>query len=220
MNLTQNRLSHIVLGLAVLGAVVLNCILLSRVGRGIYWALIAITVVLPPLAIGAALFLRRLKTIQPPSQLKSTPPSIQFWVVTVAIGCALAVGGVFSGHLWLMMIGQLFAPIAASLRGQFSLRRIFGIMTLLAICMGMVSAIERRRDKTNREREHQRIEANKVIEQNGIRAIRKLTMDSIAKRRAILESRKDRLSPDYYEKRTKALDEEEAKLKQESIDAS
>jgi hypothetical protein len=210
MKITQNRISQIVFGLAVLAAVVLNCIILSQVGAGTYWALVALTLGLPPLAIGAALLLRRIAPSKPSP--KATPPNIQFWIVTGAIGCVLAVGGVFSGQLWLMMIGQLLPGVAAMLRGQFSLRRLFGVMTLLAVCMGMVSALERWRDNSNREREHQRVQANKALEQDRVQAIRKNKMDSIARRKAILESRRDRLSPMYYEGRRKSLDEEEAKL--------
>ena len=115
------------------------------------------------------------------------------------------------GNIWLMACGMMLVPLLHTVRdpppssgmkpGQFTLRRLFLITTLLATVIGMLVAIEKWKDNS--------------IRQNNERAARaqhEIAVKSLHERQELLESYRGKVSAEFYEQRRRELDEEAAKL--------
>jgi hypothetical protein len=163
--------------------------------------LLAIVVALPVL----------LRPIAPRAKRETSPLWRATTIAAVMLGFAMTVLGAFRGNTWIMAAGGLLAPLLYMIRepppasgmkpGQFTLRRLFFITTLLAVLIGMLVAIDRWK--------------NNSIRENNERAARErheIAVKGLHDRQELLESYRGKISPEAYEQRKKELDEEAAKL--------
>jgi hypothetical protein len=115
------------------------------------------------------------------------------------LGNALIFIGVSTRRWWLSIIGVLIIPLVSMLRGsprekgmqrgQFSLRRMFFMVTVCAVLIGVMLAIQRWHEAAQHQIDEQ----------------------SLQRRRAIWENDRGKLPPGVYEQKMKELDDEAAK---------
>jgi hypothetical protein len=115
----QNTIIHILLGVAVAGAIGLGYFLLRPYGgEGLSvsgWLLFAgVALVLIAAAFGPSL-VGRMRGAPAPAVLSAA--DLRLCVLLVVVGSGLAVVGVFSGMWWLMTLGIMLAPLTFAFRG-------------------------------------------------------------------------------------------------------
>jgi len=119
MKSTQNIIIHVLLGVAVVSALVLLYVLLARPGQSqlspLQWAVFGGAALVIVLAAFAPSLVRRWRRLPPTPALSQS--DIGFCLMVALAGCVLAVVGVFSEWWWLMTLGIMLAPLAFMFRG-------------------------------------------------------------------------------------------------------
>jgi hypothetical protein len=211
MKLRKTIVALLILAATAIPAALITWLALSGPAAPSAWS--AIAVVSPLIALLSVVALLPI-LLRPTARTPRRPASVMATGISIGAtitGYTLMVVGIFMGNIWLMAAGMMLAPLLHMLRdpppasgmkaGQFTLRRLFFITTFLAVLIGFLTAIDRWKNNSIRERNESTARANHEIEVKGYQA-----------KVELLESYRGKISPEAYEQRRKELDEEAAKL--------
>ena len=173
-----------------------------------------LAVAVPPLVLLASLpILLRPLFVGPRKQQSPSinPTDRALLIAGMVVGNALIFIAPFGNRWWwLMIVGGLIFPLISMLRaskpekgmqrGQFSLRRLFIMVTVCAVFIGMMLAIERWYENAQAQNNERWLQRTRETNEEWLQTSR-----------AIWENAREKLPAGVYEQKMKELDDEAAK---------